>query len=75
MGIRQRCWTAIALYLLSLPGSQLTSANAMVLASGESGTNTADPNGKKCTLRGDRFVELLLPRRPGRPKGLSSAAW
>src|SRR5258707_14433389 len=43
MGIRRRCWTAIALYLLSLPGSQLTSANAMVLASGESGTNTADP--------------------------------
>src|SRR5258708_38153700 len=43
MGIRRRCWTAIALYLLSLPGSQLTSGNAMVLASGESGTNTADP--------------------------------
>jgi hypothetical protein len=43
MGIRQRCWTAIALYLLSLPGSQLTSAKAMVLASGESGTKTADP--------------------------------
>jgi hypothetical protein len=43
MGIRQRCWTAIALYLLSLPGSQLTSAHAMVLASGESGTNTTDP--------------------------------
>ena len=42
MGIRQRCWTAIALYLLSLPGSQLTSANAMVSASGGSGTNAAD---------------------------------
>jgi hypothetical protein len=43
MGIRQRCWTAIALYLLSLPGSQLTSANAIVLPSGENGTNMADP--------------------------------
>jgi hypothetical protein len=42
MGIRQRCWTVIALYLLSLPGAQLTSAQAMVLASGESGTNTGD---------------------------------
>jgi hypothetical protein len=42
MGIRPRCWTAIALYLLSLPGAQLTSANAIVLASGESSTNTAD---------------------------------
>jgi hypothetical protein len=43
MGIRQRCWPAVALYLFSLPGSQLTSANAMVLASGESSTNTSDP--------------------------------
>jgi hypothetical protein len=43
MGIRQRCWPAIALYLLSLLGSQLTSANAMVLASAESSTNTSDP--------------------------------
>jgi hypothetical protein len=42
MGIRQRYWPAIALYLLSLPGSQLTSVQAMVLASGESSTNTAD---------------------------------
>ena len=42
MRIRQRCWTAIALYLLSLPGAQLTSPNAIVLASGESDTNTAD---------------------------------
>jgi hypothetical protein len=43
MGIRQRCWTAIALCLLSLPGSQLTSTHAMVLAVGDSSTNTGDP--------------------------------
>src|ERR1700757_1480705 len=42
MGMRQRCWTALALYLLALSGSQLTSATAMVLASGDSGTNIAD---------------------------------
>lgn len=44
MGIRQRCWTAMVLYLLALPGSQLTSAQAMVLASGESGTNPGGPS-------------------------------
>ena len=42
MGIRQRYWTAMALYLLALPGSQLTSANAIVLA-GESRTNITYP--------------------------------
>jgi hypothetical protein len=43
MGMRQRSWTVIALYLLALSGFQLTSANAMVLASGDSATNISDP--------------------------------
>ena len=43
MGIRQKCWTTLVLCLISLSGSQLTSAQAMVLASSESGTNPADP--------------------------------
>lgn len=43
MGIRQRGWAAIALCLFFFPGSELPSAQAMVLASGESGTNLADP--------------------------------
>ena len=51
MGIRQRRWTAIALFLLFLPESQLTSVEAMVLASGESGTNTADPGIKPALNR------------------------
>jgi hypothetical protein len=42
MGIRQRCWTAIALYLLFLSGSELTKVNAMVLAAGDSTTNTPE---------------------------------
>ena len=42
LGVRQR-WTGLALYLLSLLGSQLTSAKAMVLVSSEIGTDTADP--------------------------------
>jgi hypothetical protein len=39
MGIRQRRWTAIALYFLYLSGSQLTSTKAIVLASADSATN------------------------------------
>ena len=39
MGIRQRRWTAIALYFLYLSGSQLTSTKAIVLASADSTTN------------------------------------
>ncbi|HYZ72138.1 MAG TPA: hypothetical protein VE641_03615 [Chthoniobacterales bacterium] len=39
MGIRQRCWTAIALSFLFLSGSQLTNTKAIVLASYDSTTN------------------------------------
>jgi hypothetical protein len=41
MGIRQRRWTAIALYLLSLSASQLTNSEAIVLASGDTTANTS----------------------------------
>lgn len=39
MGIRQRRWTAIALSLLFLSGSQLTNTKAIVLASSDTTTN------------------------------------
>jgi Trypsin-like peptidase domain len=43
MGISQRLWIAIALYLLFLSGSQLTNTKAIVLASDDSATNKSGP--------------------------------
>jgi hypothetical protein len=45
MGIRQRHWKAIALYLLFLSGSPLTNSKAMVLASDDSATNKSGSKG------------------------------
>jgi hypothetical protein len=41
MGIRRRCWTAIAICLLFLSGCQLTNVEAILLASDDSSTNTS----------------------------------
>jgi hypothetical protein len=63
MGIPQRLWTAIALYLLFLSGSQLTSTKAIVLASADSATNKS---GSRSGLPLDH-VDIVNHGDPGLP--------